>query len=460
MQWVAESRRIIKVAVPLSIVYLIESMMAFVDSLFMGRFRADEIAGYGLGARIVFDAANVICLCVIGMVAVFSAKYDAIQNKRAVEVHVQHGFYMCVLLSLPVVLLTLNLGSLLLAFNIDPAVSFQADQYAQGAVYSILPLALFCVLRDHSAAVSDFSSIFYITLFASVFKAVISYALILGEFGFPRLGAYGAGLSTSLVSWGMLAAEIGLYSLSNRRSAKVYAIFTGWAAPKLSLIKKYLAMGLPLSANSLVISLMFIVLMFFTENVGTLELAAAQLVFSYIYPVFMLVEGVREAIAIRVAQEHALDNVHKVRKLTASASMVGMLFLLPFAFIVLFDSTLVASMFFDVKAPSNHDLLTQFNLIICLATLSIVVECVQVILLGALKGLEDTKVPFLINTTTAWLIGVAGGYHLAFNMDQGVVGLWVALILSHLLSLLMLMVRLVRVTKPNSPLLSASPTHD
>jgi MATE family multidrug resistance protein len=69
-------------------------------------------------------------------------------------------------------------------------------------------------------------------------------------------------------------------------------------------------------------------------------------------------------------------------------------------------------------------------------------------------------VPFLINIITAWLIGVAGGYHLAFNMDQGVVGLWVALILSHLLSLLMLMVRLVRVTKPNSPLLSASPTHD
>ncbi|MNI92589.1 multidrug efflux protein [compost metagenome] len=68
--------------------------------------------------------------------------------------------------------------------------------------------------------------------------------------------------------------------------------------------------------------------------------------------------------------------------------------------------------------------------------------------------------PFLINTTTAWVIGVAGGYHLAFNLDQGVVGLWVALILSHLLSLLLLTVRLLLVTRPNSPLLCASSVHD
>ena len=460
MQWIAEGRRIIKVAVPLSIVYLIESMMAFVDSVFMGRFRADEIAGYGLGARIVFDATNVICLCVIGMVAVFSAKYDALKDKRAVEAHVQHGFYMCLLLSLPVVLVTLNLGSLLVAFNVDAAVALQADQYAQGAVYSILPLALFCVLRDHSAAVSDFSSIFYITLFASVFKALISYVLILGEFGFPRLGAYGAGLSTSLVSWGMLGAEILLYSLSNRRSGKTYAIFSGWVSLRWALVKKYLAMGLPLSANSLVISLMFIVLMLFTEKVGTLELAAAQLVFSYIYPVFMLVEGVREAIAIRVAQEHALGNVRKVRKLTVVACLVSMLFLFPFAFVVFFDSTLVASMFFNVNELANIGLLTQFKLIIGLAALSIVVECVQVIVLGALKGLEDTKVPFLINTTTAWVIGVAGGYHLTFNLDQGVVGLWVALILSHLVSLVLLAARLLLVTRPNSPLLCTTSVHD
>ena len=107
-----------------------------------------------------------------------------------------------------------------------------------------------------------------------------------------------------------------------------------------------------------------------------------------------------------------------------------------------------------------RDRLTQFNLIVGLAALSIVVECVQVIVLGALKGLEDTKVPFLINTTTAWVIGVAGGYHLTFNLDQGVVGLWVALILSHLVSLVMLAARLLLVTRPNSPLLCATSVHD
>ena len=460
MQWMAEGRRIIKIAVPLSIVYLIESMMAFVDSVFMGRFRPDEIAGYGLGARIVFDATNVICLCIIGMVAVFSAKYDAVKDKRAVEAHVQHGFYMCLLLSLPVVLVTLNLGALLEMFEVDPAVALQADQYALGAVWSILPLALFCVLRDHSAAVSDFSSIFYITVFASLFKTLISYALILGELGFPRLGAYGAGLSTSLVSWGMLAAEVALYAINNRKSATAYAIFSNWVAPRAALLKKYLVLGVPLSANSLVISLMFIVLMLFTEKVGTVELAAAQLVFSYIYPVFMLVEGVREAIAIRVAQEHVLGNTDRIRLLTVSASLVGLLFLLPFALVVFVDSNLVASMFFNIKDASNQAVLTQFNLIVGLAAASIVVECVQVILLGALKGLEDTRVPFMINTITAWLVGVGGGYYLTFTLGQGVVGLWIALILSHLLSLLLLLARLLMVTRPDHPLLHQRSAHE
>lgn len=460
MQWITEGRRIIKVAVPLSVVYLIESMMAFVDSLFMGRLRADEIAGYGLGARIVFDATNVICLCVIGMVAVFSAKYDAIKDKQAVVMHVQHGFYISFILSIPVVIVTLCLGSLLIFFNVDTAVAQQADQYAQGAVYSILPLALFCVLRDHAAAVSDFSSIFYITLFASFFKALVSYALILGEFGFPQLGAFGAGLSTSIVTWGMLGAEILLYTLNNRRSNRSYKIFTGWVSLRWEMVKKYLAMGLPLSANSLVISLMFIVLMLFTEKVGTLELAAAQLVFAYIYPVFMLVEGVREAIAIRVAQEHALGCGYKVRTLTVVACLIGLLFLFPFALVVYIDSSLVASMFFNINELSNNGLQAQFNLIIGIATLSIIVECFQVIVHGALKGLEDTKVPFLINTTTAWVIGVIGGYLLTFNLEKGVIGLWFALVISHLVSLFLLSIRLLIITKYNNLFIYANQVSD
>jgi MATE family multidrug resistance protein len=57
-----------------------------------------------------------------------------------------------------------------------------------------------------------------------------------------------------------------------------------------------------------------------------------------------------------------------------------------------------------------------------------VVDALQVMALGLLRGVQDTQVPMIMATFSYWVIGMPVGYFLAFPMGYDGVGLWLGLV--------------------------------
>jgi MATE family multidrug resistance protein len=70
-----------------------------------------------------------------------------------------------------------------------------------------------------------------------------------------------------------------------------------------------------------------------------------------------------------------------------------------------------------------------------------VVDGIQGIAAGALRGLNDTRVPMLYAALSFWVVGFTSAYALAFPLDFGVFGVWIGFAVSLWLFAALLTVR-------------------
>ena len=79
------------------------------------------------------------------------------------------------------------------------------------------------------------------------------------------------------------------------------------------------------------------------------------------------------------------------------------------------------------------------------AALFQLVDGAQVIALGQLRGLQDTKVPMVLAAISYWVIGLPIGYVLAFPLGMGPHGVWVGLITGLAMAAVLLWYRYLRI---------------
>ena len=71
-------------------------------------------------------------------------------------------------------------------------------------------------------------------------------------------------------------------------------------------------------------------------------------------------------------------------------------------------------------------------------------DAMQVIALGLLSGIKDTRVPMWLAVISYWVIGIPAGYLLAFRAGYGAVGIWLGLVIGLTVAAILLMARFWR----------------
>jgi MATE family multidrug resistance protein len=84
--------------------------------------------------------------------------------------------------------------------------------------------------------------------------------------------------------------------------------------------------------------------------------------------------------------------------------------------------------FIDPNEPEKETLLRIGISLLAMAGLFQVVDAVQVLALGLLRGVQDTAVPMVIATVSYWIVGLPVSYVLAFTFGLGGVGIWLGLV--------------------------------
>src|ERR1700735_12396 len=413
----------LKLAVPLALTQLGQIAMMTTDLAFIGRLGDGAVAAAAL-AHTIFFVSFTVGMGLMSAVSPLAAQAFGARNPHRVRRSLRVGLWAAFLISVPVMALPFRGEQILLAMGPSPAAARLAQQYLFGLVWSILPALWFMAIRGFMSAINRPEPILWITLAAIPANALLVYLLLYSEWGLPRLELFGAGLATSMVNSAMFLA--GLWFAARRRPFRKYHVLGHIWRIDWPLMRQLVILGAPVSISFLLEYGLFGAAGLLMGLISTTALAAHQIALQIAAILFMVPFGIGMAATVRVGHAVGRGDGPAVKRAGSVATSLGIVFMSAMTLAVILGRFAIARFFFGEAAESAGVVDLTATLLMVGATFFIA-DGIQTVVAGALRGMNDTRIPLLFAVISYWLIGFPAAYGLAFRMDLGAVGVWIGL---------------------------------
>jgi MATE family, multidrug efflux pump len=278
------------------------------------------------------------------------------------------------------------------------------------------------LLRFFVAALGRPNAALIVMVLAVLLNAVLAWGLIFGRLGLPALGVVGAGLATSVANTFSFAALLG-FVLVDRRLRRFYILGRFWRADWHRL-RELLRVGLPIGFILVMEVGLFSAAVQLMGLLGTAEIAAHQIALQCASIAFMVPLGIGQAATVRVGLAAGQRDAAAVRRAGWVALGLGVAFMSSAALLMWLAPHALVGLFLDLDRSENTRVVALAVAFLGVAALFQIVDGVQTIALGALRGLKDTRVPAMLAAAGYWLVGFPTGALLAFRGGMGGIGVW------------------------------------
>jgi MATE family multidrug resistance protein len=341
--------------------------------------------------------------------------------RRALRV----GLWAALLISLPMMLFPLFGERILLMLGQAGATAHLAQKYLMGLTWGITPALWFLAIRGFMGAVNRPEPGLWITLAAIPANALLVYLLIHGAWRLPRLELFGAGLATTIVNFAMFLAA--LWFAANCGPFKKYHVLGRIWRIDWDLMRQLIVIGAPISLSFLLEYGMFGAAALLMGLIGTTALAAHQIALQIVAILFMVPFGISMAATVRVGHAVGRGDAPAVRRAGFVATLLGIVFMSVMTLAVIFGRYAIARFFFGEAAESAGAVIDLTATLLLVGATFFVADGIQTVVAGALRGLNDTRVPLLFAAISYWLVGFTAAYGLAFHTRLGAIGVWIGL---------------------------------
>ena len=237
-----EIKKFLQLAIPLAGAQFAQSLTGFVDTIMMGRFGAETLAGGGLASLNFFAILNIAGGVVMAVSPLIAEAYGA-GNKTKIERIATQGFWLVVLLTFPLSFAIANLDSIMIHLGQRETTITVTSTYLDIMVWGFFPALGFVMLRGLVSGLSQARPVMFIVVVGTVCNIICNYILGFGKLGFPRLELAGLALASTLTLWGMFLALL-IYILIHPQM-KTYRIL-----PQLYILKPEIMAELELAYPS------------------------------------------------------------------------------------------------------------------------------------------------------------------------------------------------------------------
>jgi MATE family, multidrug efflux pump len=420
--WRAEIIETIKLAWPIALTQLGQIAMMTTDLALIGRLGDGAIAAVGLAHLILF-VGFVFGMGPVSAVAPLAAQAFGARDPRMVRRSLRVGLWAAVMLGVPINVAQLWGEDILIAAGQSSATAALAARYLTGLAWSMIPAWCFIALRNFMGAVNRPEPALWVTIAAIPVNGLLAYALINGAFGAPRLDLLGAGLATTLVNVAMCAAAI--WICYTCRPFKKYRVLGRFWRADWELLRQLMAIGLPISGALMLEWGLFSSAALLMGWIGTTALAAHQIALQVATILFMVPFGISLAATVRVGHAVGRRDPVATRRAGFGAIALGAALMVAMTVTVVAFHDAIPRLFLGDDSGGNAATARLAATLLLIGASFFVTDGVQAIAAGALRGLNDTRVPMLFAAVSFWLIGFTCVYGLAFPGRLGAVGIWI-----------------------------------
>ena len=432
----------LKLAFPVILGMLGHMFVSFADNVMVGQLGAAELAAVSLGNSFFFIAMS-LGIGFASAITPIVAEADSAKNPIGVKNALKHGLILCGLLS--GILYSLMLLAKPVMRNMDQPLEVVdlAIPYLDIIAISIIPLVIFEALKRFSDGLSNTKHPMYATILANIINVVINYLLIFGSFGFPKLGIIGAGIGT-LISRVIMVIFLWIIFTKNKRF-KLYVTEIKFKITNIKIFKKITDIGLPSAFQMLFEVGIFTAAIWMSGVLGKNYQAANQIAFNLSAMTFMVGIGLGVAATIRVGNQKGLFDFVALRKIAFSIFLLTVLIEIIFALMFFILKDWLPTLYLDTenisKITENGEVILIASKLLLIVALFQIFDGLQVVILGALRGLQDVKIPTLITFIAYWLIGFPICFYLGLYTPLKSIGIWIGLLISLAVSSILLYLR-------------------
>lgn len=314
--------------------------------------------------------------------------------------------------------------------------------YFMVSLISVVFVMIANSFRQFVEGITDPSVSMWILLTGNILNIIGNYILIYGKFGCPEMGLLGAGYSTLFSRVFMLLMFVLVFLF--RPSYKVYrrGFLRMWVMP--NRLMRLTKLGVPIALQQGLEAATFSLTAIMVGWLGSLELAAHQVVIAISTVSFTIYLGLGSATAIRTSYFKGAGDWPQVRKITVAGVHLGI--------VVSFLTCLVLYLLRnDISFVFSDDPQVSQIVVMLLPILMLYqfVDGAQIVLANALRGLSDVKPIMWISFITNFLIAIPAGYVLGFPLGMGISGIWLAYPIGFVFSVTLLGIRARRRMNPS-----------
>jgi MATE family multidrug resistance protein len=411
----------LKLAAPIALTQLGQIAMMTTDLAMIGRLGPEAVAAASLAHTVLFVSFTV-GMGLVSAVAPLAAQGFGARDPHLIRRSLRVGLWAALLISLPLMALRFWAERILLTLGQAPATAHHAQEYLAGLVWTILPALWFMAIRGFMSAINRPEPVLWITLAAIPANALLVYLLLFGAFGMPQLGLFGAGLATSIVNVGMFVAVV--WFATYRRPFRKYHVFGHFWRLDWPLMWRLIVIGAPISISFLLEYGLFGAAGLLMGLISTTALAAHQIALQVAAILFMVPFGISMAATVRVGHAIGRREAGAVRRAGHVAIWLGIVLAAVLTLAVIIGRFGIAEIFLGENTDATAELSATLLLV---GSTFFIADAIQTIAAGALRGMNDTRVPLLFAILSYWLIGFACACWLAFWTPSGAVGVWIGL---------------------------------
>lgn len=431
-----------KLATPVILGMLGHQVVALVDNIMVGQLGSAELAAVSLGNSFMFVAMS-LGVGFSTAITPLVAEADGEGNRERGKSSFKHGLFLCIVLGLALFASVMLAKPLMYVMKQPPEVVDLAMPYLTLVAASLVPLIIFQGFKQFSDGLSMTRFPMYATIVANLVNVLLNYMFIFGKFGAPELGVVGAAIGT-LVSRVVMVGYL-WYLLSRKEKSRYFVTNIKIFTLSKAMLKKLLNLGFPSAMQMFFEVGIFTSAVWLSGILGKNPQAANQIALNLASMTFMVAMGFSVAAMIRVGNQKGLRNFRELRRVALSIGLLTSILALVFAlFFILFNGEL-PKIFLDYNSVTdfadNHEVVAIAAQLLIIAAIFQFTDALQVVALGALRGMQDVKIPTVITFVAYWIIGFPISYYLSMETSLESMGIWIGLLAGLSASGIMLFIR-------------------
>lgn len=424
-----EFKATLRLAGPLASANLLQMLVYALDVVFVARLGQEALAASSLSVAL-FGLVN---WCLSALTAACAPLIAAELGRsrhavREVRRSVRMALWLAIMSGLAGMALCLMGERIMLLTGQDPHVAARAGQFLSVLVFALIPMIAANVLRTFVSALGRPVFATAITGLAIVVNGLGNYAFVFGHFSAPALGLAGSAISSVITAVATFLAYA--LAIQGNRKLRRYYVFGRFWRPEWPRLWEIVRIGLPIAATTLAEGGLFSAAAFLMGMISEAQLAGHTVALQVAALAFQVPFGVGQAVTIRVGYHYGAGDRAGIARAGWAAFGAGVGFMALSACLMLLAPRLILSLYVNIHDPANDTMIAFAMRFMLVAAGFQLFDGTQAVAAGALRGLQDTRIPMLMALFGYWVPGALTSIGLGLFTPLEGLGVWIGLLVS------------------------------